>query len=1201
MPSIPSFLAPYIAKAKRFNELSCLKDIEFSGPTYQVKIVDPRSNEEFWTFLHLDAQGLLQDAFCSCSESQEGGCWHLALSYMRLFDIYGYPLHERFARSFWNSIGKVWFKRYGEKRPRANDQWKLKGWKASTTDADGRSIFKDLVAERKQENEENSIKFSNLTEEELTAWRNGQPSDEFAYELSYWSDLAKCIMIYTETHKISLSFPENEGKLPDEVHVKSEDFEIVSLLAKEDWELIIPYLNTVSGNLTVFNRPQDWIAEVIYDETAEALVLHKKKLLEQAEGGLHIGDWSYLRSQGFFPRKKPFESKIKDDQISEFFDKYSEEMTTLLKNAVWHSQPVELKYFVSFDKEWNLHLDPYVDQKGDLQHTGVKTWGRWTYIPKKGFYRIAREKMPSVIPEDNVVDFIRHHLVWFNQQHGFMIHVGSLETHVAYHVNSRGALSFERRLPQDSLLTKDFGSWVYVKGEGFFSKKQSTVHLPLNLEHPIHAEMVPQFISQHRDDLEAIPTFFLDEDPFEEVILEARLEEKGRILVEPHYHLKQAYANESYRIYENWVYIKDRGFRELPPHQKLPEDMRDPVWITSDQTKEFLINKLPSIQQWVQSVDPRLVSPVSLRLVLTDIHEAPHHSWYLYFKYETDRGVIDLKDILEALRKKKPFLFSPLGRLDLFEERYQWLRKLPSGFVRPDGAIRLSSLELIRLHAFEEIIAQGKSSELFRDIVEFKREVPFDCSEMQCLLRPYQDKGARWLFALYTYLLGGLLCDEMGLGKTHQAMALMAAVRSLLPKARFLVVCPTSVLYHWEDKIKEFFPALKCLTFHGPFRRKDLEQDFSLLLTSYGILRNEGEWLKSQNFDVAFYDEIQVAKNHRSKLYAALQNVQADMKVGLTGTPIENRLRELKALFDLVLPGYMPSDSDYKRLIVRPIEQGRDMHKKGLLQRIIHPFVMRRKKVDVLIDLPDKTEEIAHCELLGAQEAIYRETLLIQREHLLKDITDSSKPIPFLHVFSLLSRLKQICDHPALYLKKPLEYKNYASGKWDLFVELLQEARESQQKVVVYSQYLGMLDIIEAYLKEEGIGFASLRGSTRDRKDQIALFAHDPSCEVFVASLKAAGLGIDLTAGSVVIHYDRWWNAARENQATDRVHRYGQHRGVQVFKMVTKNTFEERIHQIIERKKELLEEAIGIDDHEILKTFTRDELYQLLQYKEHGL
>ena len=151
---------------------------------------------------------------------------------------------------------------------------------------------------------------------------------------------------------------------------------------------------------------------------------------------------------------------------------------------------------------------------------------------------------------------------------------------------------------------------------------------------------------------------------------------------------------------------------------------------------------------------------------------------------------------------------------------------------------------------------------------------------------------------------------------------------------------------------------------------------------------------------------------------------------------------------------------------------------------------------------------------------------------------------------------------------------------------------------MVYSQYLGMLDIIENYLKEQGIGFASLRGSTRDRKDQIALFATDPSCEVFVASLKAAGLGIDLTSASVVIHYDRWWNAARENQATDRVHRFGQHRNVQVFKMVTKNSFEERIHQIIERKKELLEEAIGVDDHEILKTFSRDELYQLLQNKE---
>ncbi len=194
-----------------------------------------------------------------------------------------------------------------------------------------------------------------------------------------------------------------------------------------------------------------------------------------------------------------------------------------------------------------------------------------------------------------------------------------------------------------------------------------------------------------------------------------------------------------------------------------------------------------------------------------------------------------------------------------------------------------------------------------------------------------------------------------------------------------------------------------------------------------------------------------------------------------------------------------------------------------------------------------------------------------------------------------LGRLKQICNHPSLSYKKSEAYAKYHSGKWELFKELFNEARDSGQKVVVYSQYLGMLDIIELYLNEMGIGFAKLRGSTRDRREQVELFSNDPACEVFVASLKAAGLGIDLTKASVVIHYDRWWNAARENQATDRVHRFGQSRGVQVFKLVTKNSFEERINQIIERKKFLLEEAVGADEEDVIKTFTREEIFDLLK------
>jgi SNF2 family DNA or RNA helicase len=241
-------------------------------------------------------------------------------------------------------------------------------------------------------------------------------------------------------------------------------------------------------------------------------------------------------------------------------------------------------------------------------------------------------------------------------------------------------------------------------------------------------------------------------------------------------------------------------------------------------------------------------------------------------------------------------------------------------------------------------------------------------------------------------------------------------------------------------------------------------------------------------------------------------------------------------------------------------------------------------------------EEISHCDLSPVQQKLYIEVLEKRRRHLIEELQDEHNTIPFLHIFSLLSSLKQICNHPAVYLKCPQDYQKYPSGKWNLFIELLNEARQSNQKVVIFSQYLGMLDIIQFYLEEQGIGFSGIRGSTQDRREELRRFNEDPSCEVFVGSLQAAGLGIDLTAGSVVIHYDRWWNAARENQATDRVHRIGQTRGVQVFKLVTLGTFEEKINAMIDRKGQLMEDVVGVDDQSTLKKFTREELMELLTY-----
>jgi SNF2 family DNA or RNA helicase len=359
-------------------------------------------------------------------------------------------------------------------------------------------------------------------------------------------------------------------------------------------------------------------------------------------------------------------------------------------------------------------------------------------------------------------------------------------------------------------------------------------------------------------------------------------------------------------------------------------------------------------------------------------------------------------------------------------------------------------------------------------------------------------------------------------------------------------------------------------------------------------VRTEKDLFKNKMFEVAIFDEIQIAKNQSSKTHRALRTIDANMRLGLTGTPIENYLKELKALFDLVLPGYLPNESAFQELFINPIEKQHNEESKKLLTRLIKPFILRRRKSEVLLDLPEKIEEIAIAELSEEQKELYREVVMRSKQTIM-DVKNKEKPINYMHIFSLLSNLKRICDHPALVKDDRKNYQKYPCGKWDLFQELLQEARESGQKIVVFSQYLGMLEIIENDLRKQGIGFAGIKGSTKDRKEQVMRFFEDPKCEVFVASLLAAGVGINLSAGSVVIHYDRWWNPAKENQATDRVHRIGQNRGVQVFKLVTRNTIEEHIDRLIEKKKGLIEETLGRDESDQVKMFSREELMSLMQ------
>ena len=364
------------------------------------------------------------------------------------------------------------------------------------------------------------------------------------------------------------------------------------------------------------------------------------------------------------------------------------------------------------------------------------------------------------------------------------------------------------------------------------------------------------------------------------------------------------------------------------------------------------------------------------------------------------------------------------------------------------------------------------------------------------------------------------------------------------------------------------------------------------------MLRNDAKKLRRVPWGLAVFDEVQWIKNRETQAHQAAIALGADMKIGLTGTPIENSLHELKNLFDLILPGYLGDDEDYFDRFGAGTGESMGEEELRSLRRLVAPFVLRRLKETVLDELPEKIEDTRTCTLSDEQRDLYRETISTRGLALADRIRTQNEPLPYIHIFAVLNLLKQICDHPALALGKLGSWEEHESRKWDLFKELLDESLGSGQKVVVFTQYLGMIHIMQQYLKSLGVEYATLTGSTRKRGEVVDRFNEDPDCRVFLGSLRAGGTGIDLVAGSVVIHYDRWWNAAKEDQATDRVYRIGQKRAVQVFKLVTENTLEERIAAMIDRKRQLLGDVVQADHPRLGKIFSPEELLELLQQIE---
>lgn len=471
----------------------------------------------------------------------------------------------------------------------------------------------------------------------------------------------------------------------------------------------------------------------------------------------------------------------------------------------------------------------------------------------------------------------------------------------------------------------------------------------------------------------------------------------------------------------------------------------------------------------------------------------------------------------------------------------------------------------------------------------------------QGTLRAYQSLGAGWLFFLEEWNLGACLADDMGLGKTVQLIAFLLALKAEKRwQGPMLLICPTSVLGNWEREIKRFAPKLKSLMHHGSSRLQgkafvQAVGQHDVVLTSYPLIYRDEKGLRTINWHGIILDEAQNIKNPEARQSQAVRQLQAKCRIALTGTPLENRLTELWSILDFLNPGYLGSKAFFQKRFAVPIERYGDMASLQTLRSLAQPFILRRLKTDrdIIQDLPEKQEMTVFCSLTPEQATLYEQT--VQESLAAVDAAEGIQRRGI--ILATLTKLKQICNHPAQFLKEATLETKQRSGKLKRLEEMLEEALSEGDRALIFTQFAEMGKLLQTYL-QQGLNRETLllygNTSKPQREAMIDRFQNDPhGPRLFILSLKAGGVGLNLTRANHVFHFDRWWNPAVENQATDRAFRIGQTRNVQVHKFVCSGTLEERIHDMIESKKALAEQVVGAGEN-WLADMSTDQLRQLL-------
>ena len=486
---------------------------------------------------------------------------------------------------------------------------------------------------------------------------------------------------------------------------------------------------------------------------------------------------------------------------------------------------------------------------------------------------------------------------------------------------------------------------------------------------------------------------------------------------------------------------------------------------------------------------------------------------------------------------------------------------------------------------------------LEKDSDETDIEIP---ASLDSVLRYYQKTGYKWLKTLDNYEFGGILADDMGLGKTIQMLSIIAGYidENKEEKRASIVICPSSLTLNWQNESQKFTNKLKTMVIRGNAQeRKEQIKNigkYDLIITSYDLLKRDIEFYKEIKyaFRFAITDEAQYLKNSNTQNAKAVKEIVADTRYALTGTPIENSLAELWSIFDYIMPGYLFTYKKFKTEFEVPIVKEENQKAMKKLRMLIEPFILRRTKKEVLTELPEKTITVLNNQMKEEQEKIYLNYLAQAKQDIAETIDVKGFERSHIQVLSALTRLRQICCHPSLFIK---DYKE-GSSKLEQCIEIIKDAIESGHKILLFSGYTSMFEIIEKELNKNGISYFKLTGATKvdERIRMVDEFNESKDIKVFLISLKAGGTGLNLTGADMVIHYDPWWNASAENQATDRAYRIGQKNNVQVYKLITKNSIEEKIYELQKKKSTLIDNVLDTRTSFISK-LSKEDIMKLFE------